>query len=275
MRRPWKFKQVIYAEILDEIHVHFNRLGVPYMPVKGAFLICSGLASKMRSRIMADIDILVMEKDFGAVCEYFSTIPHVRFLCKEWYFEKTFVYSIGDFECPLEIQWLLHYPARFTLSTDLLFVRGHRVAGFRFLPSPEDALVILLCHMLVHIAFEIRPTIFEEISLISSQPGFCWSTFWELMSQTGIMPFACFVLSWYKRETGVSLPSIPQRPLYSAALGRLMGARLGKRLPVFFRRIVLELPFVNDPRRLIGNKIRVLLKSSKRNEGMGQDGVAS
>jgi hypothetical protein len=259
-RRSWQYKQVLFAEILDELNVHFQTLHAPYMPIKGAYLICSGLAEQMPYRTMGDIDILVGKNDFEAVCEYFSKITQARFLENKWYFEKTFMYSMGDFHCLLEIHWLLNFPARFNLSTEQLFGRGRASAQFRILPTPEDALVVLLCHTLVHVAYEIRATLFEEITLISGQRDFCWETFWILAAPTGIMPFFCFILSCYKDETRLSTIFLPKTPLYPFILTHIIGMRRVARLPVFLRRIVMELPFVKKPLGLARQKINALWK---------------
>jgi hypothetical protein len=249
--REWQYKQVLFAEILDELNRHFKVLQVSYMPIKGAYLICSGLAERMPFRRMGDIDILVRKNDFDLVCEYFSKIPQARFLENKWYFEKTFDYSIGDFHCHLEIHWMLNYPARFNLSSEPVFSRGKVKAEFQLLPCPEDALVILVCHTLVHVCYEIRSTLFEEISLISRLRGFNWETFWALAKQTGIMPFFCFIMLCYKNKLRLSTLSVPHKSFYALVLARFIGLHGIIRLPVTARRIVAELPFVKNPYALI------------------------
>ena len=68
----WVFKQFLYEDVLRDLDDHFQRLNIDYMPIKGAYLICAGLAQRIRSRTMVDIDILVREGDFNAVISYFS-----------------------------------------------------------------------------------------------------------------------------------------------------------------------------------------------------------
>jgi hypothetical protein len=224
------------------------------MPIKGAYLICSGLAEKMPYRTMVDIDILVKKEDFNRVCDYFAKIPQVTFLKYKWYFEKEFAYSIGTMVCYFEIHWLLNYPARFNLPTENLFNRAKLLRGMRLIPCAEDALIILLCHVLVHIAYEIRATLFEEISLISGQEGFTWDRFWGFAKTTGIVPFFCFILSCYKKEMNDNDINFPKLYIYSFTLATIIGMQRLVRLPMLLRRIIMEFPFVKNPWMLAKHK---------------------
>ena len=38
----WVFKQFIFEDVLRELDDHFQHLKIDYMPIKGAYLICSG-----------------------------------------------------------------------------------------------------------------------------------------------------------------------------------------------------------------------------------------
>ena len=63
----WVFKQFIFEDVLRDLDDHFQHLKIDYMPIKGAYLICSGLAKQIKSRSMNDIDILVRERDFDGL----------------------------------------------------------------------------------------------------------------------------------------------------------------------------------------------------------------
>ena len=202
-QQKWKYNQVIYAELLDELDKHFKAINVCYMPIKGAYLIGSGLAEKMTYRRMDDVDILVKKEDFENVCGFLSFLPQVKFLKHRWYFEKEFAYSMGSFICYLEIHSLLNESSRFDLSTEKLFERALPCEGMRVVPCFEDAMVILICHLIVHIAHEMRETVFEEISLISKHKDFKWEKFWSIAKTTNILPFFHFILFWYKNSIAI------------------------------------------------------------------------
>ncbi len=72
--RQWVLNQIFYEEALKEIDEHFQKMQMSYMPIKGAYLICTGLAEKMENRFISDIDILVREKDMAEVSDYFEAI---------------------------------------------------------------------------------------------------------------------------------------------------------------------------------------------------------
>jgi hypothetical protein len=253
--KSWKYLQILYGEVLQEIDAHFAAVAVQYMPIKGAYLICNGLAEKMQYRRMDDIDILVKAEDFERVCAYFSNLPNVVFLRHKWFFEKEFSYSFGAVECHLEIHWLLNFPARFILSPHAIFARAIKPNGFpRLLPCPEDALLILTCHAFVHIAFELRETLFEEILLLSSNKGFSWETFWEYAHETGIERFIRLLLLRYCEENYGNV-KVPQIVEFSTFLRPFLSKKWYDRLPFFLRKALLEIPFARNPWWLIVNKL--------------------
>jgi hypothetical protein len=251
----WKYLQAISAEILDELEVHFSHLNVLYMPIKGAYLLRSNLAGKMKYRRMDDIDILVEEKDFERVCDYFRSLPNVIFLKHKWYFEKEFDYAFGTYHCHLEIHHLLNYPARFDLPAQALFGRSMRTSGMYVLPCHEDALLILLCHALVHIAYELRDTIFEEIALLSDRDGFSWKRFWEYAESTGIRRFITLMLCSYARQTGNAV-SLYSNPLALRLMAPVLSKRYYSRMPFFAKKMLLEIPFLRQPWWLFKNKLK-------------------
>jgi hypothetical protein len=125
----------------------------------------------------------------------------------------------------------------------------------RLLPSSENALIILLCHTLVHISYEIRPTLFEEISLISNQKGFAWNRFWGFAKITGIMSFLCFILSLYKKEIQDTIVILPKRYWYAHFMGKIMETKKYSGIPVLLKRLFFEIPFIKNPFWIIKNKI--------------------
>jgi hypothetical protein len=285
--RIWKYNQVLYAEVIDALNSHFEAIKARYMPIKGAYLICSGLAEKMPYRRMDDIDILVKREDFERVCEYFSNLPQVTFLKHECYFETEFIYSIGSLQWYFEIHWQLSYPARFNLPTSDLFHRAVPSNGMRVLPCGEDAMIILLCHAFVHIAYEIRDTLFMEIALISATDKFSWAKFWEVGATTGITSFFNFIFFCYEKETACGKhddvqnflvrsfaePHAPSRRpwlrlklknCYARLLAKLMGLKGYKYLPFFIRRLFVEFPFMYKPLLMIKARLSALSRNCKR-----------
>lgn len=252
-QRTWMLKQIVFADILNELHEHFTKLNVQYMPIKGAYLICSGLAEKMKYRRMDDIDILVKEEHYEKIGDYLSGLPLVTFLRDDWYFEKEFVYKTGNLNCHLEIHSLLNYPARFILPTERLFERALTIKGLQMAPCPEDALLIFLCHVFVHIGYELRDTFFDEIAQISGQPEFSWKKFWAMANSTGIDQFIAMMLHYYAVETSREI-DIPALSIKTKLAAKFLSGNLYCRLPVFFRKLILEIPFARNPLELFLNR---------------------
>jgi len=148
----------------------------------------------MRARKMLDLDLLLLPEDFEKATRHFSHHPHTRPDRNYWPFEMSFTYETAGAAVYVELHRRLNYPQRFLLPAHDLFSRGTNTGIAQVIPCPEDALLILVCHSLVHIAYEMRGTIFEEVSLISGQTGFSWGRFWELAGSTGIVEYAGMLL---------------------------------------------------------------------------------
>ncbi len=249
--RNWAFRQLFYGEVLQELDAHFEKMSVLYMPIKGAYLICAGHAEKMRTRRMDDIDILVMPQDFERVCDYFLKLPNVKSLRDYWEFEKVLAYRISGRDCHVEIHFLINYPARFMLPTEELFERAAKSSGQRMMSSPEDALLICICHAFVHIGFELRETLFEELALLISQKGFRWDRFWDIGETTGAAGFAYLILKMCEGKYPVSIEYRRKYP-YANVLSKLLrGHGLYDALPKWSRRLFIEAMFSRNPLQLL------------------------
>lgn len=194
--KKWALTQIFYQDVLNEIDTHFHNLNIKYMPIKGAYLICSGLAEKMKDRRISDIDILIQGKDMQKSSDYFINLENteLKVYYKDNYrpTETIFYYLLGGVKICIEIHSLLNYPERFILPTSELFTRSIDTNDVMHLPSPEDGLLIFLCHLQSHISFEFRENNMEEINIIASQNGFNWKTFWSRCPSTGIEAFIYF-----------------------------------------------------------------------------------
>jgi hypothetical protein len=265
--KTWALQQLVYAEVLRRLDEHFAELNIRYMPIKGAYLIAGGLAEKMPFRRMDDLDILILPADFTRASDYFRNSDCVRMSENYWPFETSFFYTLGRDSIYVELHHQLNFPQRFNLPTADLFARAQQAGPHRSLPCAEDALLVCICHVLVHIAVELRETVCEEISLLSRQGDFSWERFWKLSSGTGIERFIGCIISWYAEHSGIPVP-VPR----SFALNRLFSQLLKPRpyglMPVLLRKLLLEIPFVRDPAWLIRHKsvqnVKQLLQKFKR-----------
>jgi hypothetical protein len=249
----WVFKQFLYEDVLRDLNDLFQHLGINYMPIKGAYLIASGCAGKFTNRTMVDIDILVLQKDFPEVVLYFKNVNGVEVKPNYWPFEFSFCFPCKKATVFVEIHSLLNYPERFLLPTEALFARAVSQKQQCLLPCVEDSLIIFLCHLLVHIPFEIRKTVFQEIEILSNQEDFSWEKFWNLSTQTGIQQFFNMLLIYYSKLKKEKVP-LKNPSLYAKLLASIGTRKVYESMPVWMRRLFLEIPFVRNPLKLIWGK---------------------
>jgi hypothetical protein len=244
--KNWTYLQVIYSTAIEELNKDFSYLSINFMPIKGAYLIATGLAEHIKTREMLDIDILVHPQDFNRVVNYFFSHSKAIPVQNYWPFEFSFLYNLGKAFIYVELHNQINYPERFILPPADLFLRAIKTNNFMVLPSPEDALLIVLCHTLVHIPFEINKTLFDEIYLISNQNNFCWQKFLTLTKNTKISQFIFMILFMYSKKKNLKLPFIN-----ISAFSRLILFMLNKNifysLPFLIRRILIDIPFTAKP----------------------------
>lgn len=254
--RKWALRQAVYGHVLERLDALFEHHSVPYMPIKGAWLIASGLAARLPTRPMDDIDLLVSSADFERAVTLVADQEETTIVPSAWPFEREFTWRQAGFVAHLEIHQGLNYPERFRLPADELFARARERRGERFLPAPEDALAILVCHKLVHVSKSFHRGGTDEIALIAGLPGFEWHRFWETMDSTGVKRFAVLVLRYAAMEIRMPIPFPPQSMPYVDALVRWVPLARYNRLPELLRRIVLEAAFVRDPVGLLRQRVR-------------------
>jgi Uncharacterised nucleotidyltransferase len=253
LEKAWVFQQFQYSEVLYRLDKHFAQLGIRYMPIKGAYLIASGLAEKMPYRRMVDIDILLLPADFARASDYFKGLNNVRMVDNYWPFETSFYFQCGHINVFVELHRQLNYPERFTLPAETLFSRTIRSKGLRELPCPEDSLIIFLCHLFVHIAFELCDMAFDEIELLCTQNNFSWEKFQKLSSPTGLGPFFYYILRLFEKRKRLGIQAgVPT--MYAVLCARMIGMREYEKMPRFLKRLLLEIPFARKPLSLMMKK---------------------
>jgi hypothetical protein len=224
------------------------------MPIKGAYLIATGLAGRMNNRLMSDIDILIEEENIQRATDYFSSLQNVSLIRKysENYrqTETIILYDAGSFKVCVEIHCALNIPERFLLPVTVLFSHATQSKRYRYTLCSADALLICICHMQSHIPFEFRDTSFEEIDCIAGQDDFSWELFWERSRSTGIEAFIYFILILYSRKYQKSIRR-QRNYWYARILASFFSLTLYGKMPIFLRRITLDIPFVRKPFHLL------------------------
>ncbi len=237
-------------------------MAIPYMPIKGAYLIASGLASGLVSRKMKDIDILVKKENFKEVVDYFGSLTETQLIPGYFDYEQPFIYQCCNRKIYLEIKYQICASARFLLSDKDLFSRGVIQNSNCVFPSPSDAMLIHVCHYLHHIYKRFDNSFFEEIALLEGQKEFSWKDFWIRAEKTGIKPFVWLMISLYSKNYQKKTDSPDWSNPYTRILLKF-SLNWYAGLNPSIRRIILEIPFVRRPlwlfRHKFGKKLRYKL----------------
>lgn len=264
----WALKQIIFTDILEELEKEFNKIDIDFMPIKGAYLISSGLAEKIESRKISDIDILVKPEDLKDASRYFSNLPQFKLVT--WYAdnyrptETVLKYKFNEIEYTIEIMDRINSEARFLLPSNELFTRSVNIRDKLYYPSPEDSLLIHICHLQSHIPFEFRDTNLLEADLLINQNDFNWNRFWEYAQKTGMLSFVIFFLEFYLKYYNHEI-KFKKGYTYSKVLAKWFTVEKYNHLPSIFKRLMLDIIFTRRPLALISQKIFVKNYAKKRN----------
>ncbi len=264
----WAIQQLIVEKSLEDIHAVFRDGAIQYMPIKGAFLVGQGLASKITKRRMNDIDILVPKKDYKKAIDFLQRDKRfVKQRADSSHFHSTLSYAIADTHIRLEVHHSFNDPLKYVLPSEDLFARCRRVDSALCMPTLEDALLMAMCHALSHIGVYLTEQLFIDMDAIIAEKTFCWQLFWEYAKKTRAASWACFMAALYEKERGVSVTR-PHCGLYVQLLSRRVSVQAVNRMPGVLRRLILEAPFVKRPcavycQRLL-KRIRAALPNARR-----------
>ncbi len=250
-RRRWIIRQVVYREVLDALDRIFSAYAIEYMPIKGAHLICTSLSEKFASREMIDIDLLVRRVDFTRAVAALGSHPlFSREAPDPWPFEQSFRFMYGNHRIHFELHCALNRPERFTFDTDALFGRAEVQTAFRRIMAAEDALIVLICHTLVHLIDGIREQVFTEAMLLLQERGFSWERFSARLPATGIERFGKALLVLAAGKKGIYLPASINTSWWALALLKIKTPGRGKGMFTALFRCGVELAFVKKPMTL-------------------------
>lgn len=245
----WKIRRIVYEDVLQSLDSIFESLEIKYMPIKGAYLICSGFADRINSRQMLDLDILVEEKRFHEIIDLLDKHPlFTKGKEDPWYFEYPFFYRNGNHSVRIELHYLLNRPERFRLPNEDLFCRSVKQTNVRYLPCPEDALLILICHSMIHLADGLAKTFFDEIEILAEREGFSWEKFNYLLKSSGVAPFGYFMLKLCSREKNRDYTRLVKNYRWVDILwGNCEPLKRTDGINRIKRRFCVELPFAARP----------------------------
>lgn len=251
----WKGKQLVFGQALDELSVLFTDARFSFMPLKGAYLIATGLAASIDHRKMVDLDLLLPDAQFEEICCWFKGISGVTEKPNYWDFERSFVYICTSFPVYIEFHRMVNFPARFLLEADVLFKRSPSpsLSGCQ-LPDPVDALLVHCCHTIAHVIDGFELQVYRETPLYAGQHGFSWDHFWERARMTGILPYIVLFIRTCNRLLGTSFPVARHNHFYAQLIDNC-NMFMAFKNPLL-RKLLFEVPFVRNPAWLLLYKIR-------------------
>lgn len=267
-KRRWAIAQIILSDILKELNIEFNKLNIDYMPIKGAYLISTKLSEKLDYRKISDLDILVKPDDLEHASKHFAGLPQCTLVT--WYkdnyrpTETVLKYKYKEVVYTIEIMDRINSENRFLLSAEDLFERALPKSKHLYYPSPEDALLIHICHLQSHIPFEFRETNTVEAELYIEDAAFNWERFWELAHKTGMMDFIIFFICFYNKDRKKDV-ILRKGHYYSRFLASWFTVERYEKTNPLFRRLFLDIPFVRKPYTLLFQKLFIKTYVKKRN----------
>lgn len=244
---------MVYGAVIDEMDKQFTAHGYKYMPIKGAYLIRSGLSVQIPERRMQDIDLLLREEEFNEVCDWFGRREGVTEISNYWNFERSFNVMHLNASVYVELHRMLNMQARFLLPTQKLFLHGKSAGKSCVLPDPVDALLIHICHALAHVLDGFTLGFYQEIELLSRQDGFLWELFWQRSKTTEIYDFIWLTIDKCNKLLGTSLPLPPASSMYAKIISR-RNVFMEYKSKVL-RRLCFEIPFVRNLWLLLWHKV--------------------
>lgn len=263
----WAITQIILSEILQEIENEFNKINIDFMPIKGAYLISTGLSEQLENRKISDLDILVRLDDLETASRHFINLPQCTLLV--WYEdnyrpnETVLKYQYNDISYTIEIMNCINSDLRFLLPSNDLFERSVINKKNLYYPTVEDSLIIHICHLQSHLPFEFRETSAQEALILIKQDNFNWDLFWKIVDSTGMKRFFVFFLSFCNKSSKEFI--LPQKGYgFTKFFSRLFTIARYNRMPSFLKRIFLDVPFTRKPFKLILQKILIRNYEKKR-----------
>ncbi len=254
----WILQQFMFEEVFGELESVFNTLEIPFMPVKGMYLIHEGLSQEMGYRRMCDIDIIVYHRDLQRATDYFfkceSVLP--RTCCTDNYrpYETQFYYLYKGSNVLIELHSLLNFPSRFSLPVEGLFKRSEKRGGNKYVLSKEEALIVMVCHLYTHFPFQYREEWSTEAGLLSAKDGFDWEYFWGRAKETGICGFFVFIFRFWNRRYNQDFPVLRHNP-YSRFQSMVFSFFGYERIPFWYRRFFIDIAFMNRPLEVVAHKV--------------------
>ncbi len=253
----WHARASQARRALDLLDTVFAAESIEYLPLKGADLAARGLADRIASRTMSDIDILVRPCDFARASGALAAMPGARRAEGHWPFEHEYAVVVDGAVERIELHSALNYPERFDLPAGDLFARAVRVSHTRFLTDATDALLVTVAHALVHAAASFDNRCFGDIAALAQCGQVDWHAFCQRAERAGLWRFSSVIMRYAARA------GVPQVPgdcgsWYAHAVTLVpMGA--WNRMPQFVRRVFLEAACVRDP---VGLLLRRLTQSA-------------
>jgi hypothetical protein len=243
-QKQWVLKQMIFEDVLNRLDEHFTKLQIEYMLIKGAWFIKRGLAEKFASRRMRDIDLLVCPQDMPAVKAYFRQLPQCTEKQNYWPFEFSFFFATPGGSIYVEIHEKLNYEVRFRLPAADLLHRAAKKENFCVLVDDTDALVITICHQLVHMGVDTHRGFMDDIRVLFNYAKPDERILYQRVRGAGVVRFAqlvCFLALERWPFTDIKKPGV-----YVRLAARLYRNGWYDKAPEMVRRVLWEFGFYRN-----------------------------
>jgi len=243
-----KIRQYIYNEVMEKLEKCFRDLSVAYMPIHSAYSDCADFLPRSNATpLLNSIEIVLEKNNYNKVIHYLDGLPVASktvlldYKCAyDFFLEAVNVMRV-------DIYNTIPFPGGYVIKSEELFSHGiKRNESNLILPSPEHALMFLICRFYHYSDQFSNPARCAMVQEIASSNGFSWNRLWDLAGKTGMKRYLFYFLKVFKTAQDVE-PLQGSTPIYPALLGSKLVQACYKFYPRIVKKIFFKAFLIDNP----------------------------
>ena len=262
-------KQPLYIEVIGNLEKYLHNLSITYMPVNGTYFYYINKHNSFKpAGLFQTIEIVLQKKDYTKAVKYFdglnttSKIVAIRF-------KSGFSYYIDGINViRFDLLNAVNFPGDCLVPAEELFSRGIKSHSSNvMLPSPEDALLLLICKSFHLIDRFFDYSILMDIKPVITSENFSWDWFRATATKRKIRRFSNYFLSLYNNKTSDRAPRITIT-LYQKIISSSVMRLLYNVIPGILKKVLYKVLLSDNPiRYLYKYSLKNVKRFGKKTEG--------
>lgn len=240
--RKWYSYLLVCKEVVEAIEGTFGGQKIPLIPVYDTYFFHFDYINSLPPGKGTGVEYITVEEKYDTAISALTELAN----CKNHHSfpEKTILsFAIGKSDIRVVIYKSLNTPRLQNMESSVIFSRALATNhDYIFLPTPEDALLILFAKTFENLGLFFNPDIYAKIDILGTQPVFSWQRFWYYAHDYNLEAFAAYLLLLYKRQKNYSF-HIPRWYLLAKILASPWMQQFYIPFPSTMKKIVFHLPF--------------------------------